>query len=75
VTRTDDIARRLDRATRDLQHALAELADVDRYAPGEVAAVVASLVAHLRSWRPEAVAPLGTLGPPTEAIRDPRGGL
>lgn len=75
MTRTDDIARRLDRATRDLQHALAELADVDRYAPGEVAAVVASLVAHLRSWRPEAVAPLGTLGPPTEAIRDPRGGL
>lgn len=75
MTRTDDIARRLDRATRDLRHALAELAELDRYAPGEVAAVAASLVAHLRSWRPESVAPLGTLGPPTEAIRDPRGGL
>lgn len=73
MTRTDDIARRLDRATRDLRHALAELANLDRYAPGEVAAVVASLVAHLRSWRPESVAALGTLGPPTEAIRDPRG--
>lgn len=51
---------------------MAELAELERYAPGEVAAVAAMLVAHLRSWRPESVAPLGTLGPPTEAIRDPR---
>ena len=75
TARTDDIARRLARATADLRHALAELAALDRYAPDEVAAVVAALVAHLRSWRPESVAPLGTLGPPTEAIRDPRGVL
>lgn len=66
MIRTDDIARRLERAT------MAELAELERYAPGEVAAVAAMLVAHLRSWRPESVAPLGTLGPPTEAIRDPR---
>lgn len=75
TARTDDIARRFERATADLRMALAELAALDRYAPDEVAAVVAALVAHLRSWRPESVAPLGTLGPPTEAIRDPRGVL
>lgn len=74
TARTDDIARRLARATADLRHGLAELAALDRYAPDEVAAVVAALVAHVRSWRPESVAPLGTLGPPTEPIRDPRGG-
>ena len=75
TARTDDIARRFERATADLRTAVAELAALDRYAPDEVAAVVAALVAHLRSWRPESVAPLGTLGPPTEAIRDPRGVL
>ncbi|MBL8623788.1 MAG: hypothetical protein JNK64_20940 [Myxococcales bacterium] len=72
MTRTDDVARRLERATADLQHALAELAELERYAPAEVAAIAGMLVAHLRAWRPESVAPLGTLGPPTEVIRDPR---
>ena len=71
--RTDDVAARLDRATAYLQHSLAELGELERYAPGQVAAIVASVVAHLRSWRPESVAPLGTLGPPSAAIRDPRG--
>lgn len=75
TARTDDIARRLERVRAGLQHALAELDDVERYAPGEVAAIVGALVAHVRSWRPESVAPLGTLGPPTDAIRDPRGVL
>lgn len=55
TARTDDIARRFGRATADLRTALAELAALDRYAPDEVAAVVAALVAHLRSWRPESV--------------------
>ena len=72
TARTDDTARRLARATADLRHGLDELAALDRYAPDAVAAVIGSLVAHLRSWRPESVAPLGTLAPPTEAIRDPR---
>lgn len=40
--------------------------------PGEVDQIVAQLVAHIRSWRPESVSPLGTLPAPTEAIRDPR---
>ena len=60
TARTDDISRQLERTISGLQHHLAELAELDRYAPDEVAAVVGSLVAHLRSWRPE-------------AIRDPRG--
>ena len=73
MTRTGDVARGLAAATADLRNGLAELAELDRYAPDEVAAVVGSLVAHLRSSRPESVSPLGILPPPTEAIRDPRG--
>lgn len=72
TARTDDIAARLQRATDHLRFGLAALAEVERHAPGEVASVVAIIVAHLRSWHPEAVAPLGALGPPTERIRDPR---
>lgn len=41
--------------------------------PAERDAIYAALVADLRARRPESVSPL-TLGPPTEAIRDPRGG-
>lgn len=64
---------RLQRAERELRHVLAELDELDRTEPDAVAAVVGALVSHLRSWRPESVAPLGTLPPPTEPIRDPRG--
>lgn len=72
TARVDDVGRRLERAAAELRHGLAELAELERVAPQEVAAVAAALVAHLRSWRPEAVAPLGTLPPPTDRIRDPR---
>jgi hypothetical protein len=51
----------------------AALATLDELEPAEQAVIVASLVADLRARRPVAVAPRGTLGPPTERIRDPRG--
>lgn len=73
TARTDATSTRIVRATDHLRFGLAELAEVERDAPAEVASVVAIIVAHLRSWHPEAVSPLGALGPPTEAIRDPRG--
>jgi len=64
-------------AGRALREALrSTLARLDEHAkrhPGEVDAIVATLVAHLRGWRPESVSPLGTLPPPTERICDPRG--
>lgn len=72
TARADDIAARLHRARTHLTHGLAELADLERHAPAEVAALVSMLVAHLRSWHPEAVAPIGAGWPPTTAIRDPR---
>ena len=57
---------------RRLAADLESLRELDRQHPDEVEAIVCSLVAHLRSWRPESVTPLGTLPPPTEAVRDPR---
>lgn len=72
TARIDDVGRRLERATAELRHGLAELAELERVAPQEVGAIAGALVAHLRSWRPEAVAPLGTLPPPTDRICDPR---
>lgn len=51
----------------------AELVELERTAPGDVDRVVGAMVAHLASWRPVAVSPLGVLPPPTETIRDPRG--
>ena len=51
----------------------AGLAALDDLEPAEQDAIVGALVADLRARRPAAVAPLGTLGPPTEPIRDPRG--
>lgn len=54
--------------------ALEDLRDHDRQEPAEADAIVCSLVSHLRSWRPEAVSPLGTLPEPTTVIRDPRTG-
>lgn len=68
----DDVAVRISRAVQHIRFGLAELAKLERGAPGEVARIVGLLVAHLRSWRPESVTPLGDLGPPTEPIRDPR---
>jgi hypothetical protein len=57
-----------------LRSAFGTLAELDKTAPGDVDALVAATVAHLRAFRPEAVSPLGALGPPTEPIRDPRSG-
>lgn len=52
---------------------LAELDELAKSSPADADAIVCTLVSHLRSWRPENVAPLGTLPPPGETIRDPRG--
>jgi hypothetical protein len=50
------------------------LVELDKTEPHDVDAIVSAMLAHLRSWRPVAVAPLGTLPAPSdpEAIRDPR---
>lgn len=64
------------RGTTIAQRFAADLEDLrehERDHPHEVEAIVSSLVAHLRAWRPESVSPLGTLPAPTESIRDPRG--
>lgn len=58
---------------RRLAVELEALREHEKQHPDETAAIVAHLVAHLRAWRPESVSPLGTLPPPTETIRDPRG--
>ena len=63
--RGDNLGRRLAALLEDLR-------DHERQHPAEVEAIAIHLVAHLRSWKPESVTPLGVLGPPTEAIRDPR---
>lgn len=63
------------RGTTIAQRFAADLEDLrehDRDNPGEASAIVAMLVAHLRAWRPESVAPLGTLPAPSTVIRDPR---
>ncbi len=57
--------------TEDLRRVLADLRELERNEPAGVARVLELLLADLRSWHPESVSPLG-LGPPTEAIRDPR---
>lgn len=49
---------------------LVELAKIE---PHDVDEILAMIIGHLRAWRPVSVAPLGSLGPPTERIRDPRG--
>ena len=49
------------------------LATIDSLDPAEQAAIVGALVRDLQSRRPMSVAPLSTLPPPTEPIRDPRG--
>lgn len=50
------------------------LARLDALSPAEQEAIVGALVADLRARCPVAVSSLGTLPPPTEKIRDPRGG-
>lgn len=49
------------------------LAAADRLDLVEREAIYTALFADLRSRRPDAVSPL-SLGPPTQAIRDPRSG-
>jgi hypothetical protein len=56
-----------------LRGALDELAELAKQAPAEADQIVGSLVAHLRSWRPESVSPLGVLPKPEAPIVDPRG--
>jgi hypothetical protein len=56
-----------------LRAAFADLAELERSAPADVDAIVASSVSHLRSWRPESVTPLSELAAPTESDHDPRG--
>lgn len=53
-----------------------DLVELDKTEPHDVDAIVAAIVSHLRSWRPVAVAPLGTLPAPSDpaALADPRGG-
>lgn len=72
MTEPDPTELRIARAVQHIRYGLAELAKLERSAPAAVARIVGLLVAHLRSWRPESVTPLGDLGPPTEPIRDPR---
>lgn len=60
--------------TEQLRQALQGLRELERDHPAAVQLIIGLLVAHLRAWHPEAVTPLGILGPPTEPIRDPRSG-
>lgn len=55
-----------------LRSAFDALAELEKTSPADVDALIATTVAHLRSWRPECVTPLGVLPSPTERIRDPR---
>lgn len=41
--------------------------------PAEADQVYTAIVSHVRARRPESVSPLGTLPPPGEPVRDPRG--
>lgn len=58
--------------TRTLAAVFKALEEHGKTHPGEVDGIVAQTVAHLRSWRPESVSPLGTLPRPEQPIRDPR---
>src|SRR5207244_476680 len=54
------------------RHVFTQLAELDKTAPADVDAIVTSVVAHLRAWRPESVTPLGVLPEPENQVRDPR---
>jgi len=56
---------------RRLAVVLEDLRELERQRPDQVAVIVGHLVAHLRSWRPESVAPLGELPEPEGPIADP----
>ena len=56
----------------DQRRIFERLAELEKTAPGDVDAIVAAVVSHLRAWRREHVHPLGALPPPTERIQDPR---
>lgn len=62
----------LEAATELLRQALGALGELELVNPAGVRRVYDLTRAHLRSRYPEDGASLGNLGPPTEAIRDPR---
>ena len=49
----------IDRAAEYLRRGLAELAELERLQPAEVARVLEAVIAHVRSWKPEAITPMG----------------
>lgn len=53
---------------------LEDLRDHEKQHGDEVEAIVCSIVAHLRSWKPESVTSLGVLPEPEAPITDPRVG-
>ncbi len=65
TTRGTTIAQRI---AADLE----DLRELERDHPSEVEAIVSHLIAHVRSWKPESVSPMGTLPRPEQPIRDPR---
>ena len=63
-----------DREIAILEQLRGALAAVDQdFEPDAQERIYRALVAHVRSRRPDSVVPLGTLPPPGEVIRDPRG--
>lgn len=60
------------RAAAAIEVMRSALASIEHLDPVEQDLIVAALVADLRARRLVAVAPLGVLPAPTEAIRDPR---
>ncbi len=60
-------------ACAELTHTVFDrLRELEKHDPHGVEQVVAAMVAHLRSWHPEAVAPLGTLPDAEGPATDPR---
>jgi len=56
----------------DFATLLIALRELEKTDPSGVDQIVVALVAHIRSWRPESVSPLGTLPDPGEVAHDPR---
>ncbi len=56
----------------DFATLLIALRELEKADPEGVDQIVVALVAHIRSWRPESVSPLGTLPEPGEVAHDPR---
>ena len=61
------------RASAIIEVIRSALASADSLPTHEQDQIALALVSLLRAWKPESVSPLGTLPPPTESIRDPRG--